>query len=446
MHPKNKIFCALMALLFLSSCLKEEILIAKSEFEFKIVNNNNASFVTFLNLSSGGEAYEWSFEGGIPSSSNQFNPGEIKYSQSGTFTVKLKVSNKDGSQSELSKSIIISGLVKANFTSEILVNDYAPVEIKLTNISENASQFDWQFSGGNPPNSNLQNPANVIFNTAGSHTILLTAKNASNETSQKTVTIIVKPELSADFTTFVETINNDYEVPVTIKTNNTTISATSYSWEAVGAIPSSSTDLNPNFTYNTAGTYTIKLTATNGKQTQIITKNITVLPNSNLSMQTNIKLGINTAHGNLGCFYSTREKKVYKQGEVNNTNGQLIDIVFFGLNATFTSNRFLSPTDAGNYTFTAIPNATQTSFINKQEDCNCGINFSSSQFDAMTTDALLQNINLTNQNISFNNSVLPRIIPFKTQDNRKGLIKIKDFVADGLNSYIIIDIKVQKQP
>ena len=49
-------------------------------------------------------------------------------------------------------------------------------------------------------------------------------------------------------------------------------------------------------------------------------------------------------------------------------------------------------------------------------------------------------------NISFNNSVLPRIIPFKTQDNRKGLIKIKEFVADGLNSYIIIDIKVQKQP
>ena len=170
------------------------------------------------------------------------------------------------------------------------------------------------------------------------------------------------------------------------------------------------------------------------------------MPNSNLSTQTNIKLGINSAHETIGCFYSTKEKKVYKKNEVNNTNGELIDIVFFGLNATFASNKFVSPSIASTLTFDAIPNATTTSFINKQEDCNCGSNITATQFDGMTNDALLQNIKVTNQNLSFSSSLVPRIVPFKTQDNRKGFIKIKQFVIDGLNSYIIIDIKVQKQP
>jgi PKD repeat protein len=444
MHPKNKILITLLTLLFLSSCLKEEMLVAKSDFTFQIKNSNNASFITFSNLSSGGETFEWIFEGGLPATSSQFNPGEVKYTLSGTYNITLKVSNKDGSVSELVKTVSISGLVKANFTSEILINDYAPVEVKLTNISENATQFDWVFSNGNPPTSTSQNPNNVIFNTVGSHAITLTAKNSSNETSQKTINVIVKPSLTTSLTTTVDPIDSDYEVPVTIKTNNTTISATSYNWEAIGANPSTSSAVNPDFVYSTAGTYDIKLTATNGKQTQTVVNSITVYPNSNLSTQNDIKLGINTAHSNVGSFYSTKEKRVYKQNEVNNTNGQLIDLVFFGLNATFSNNRFLSPTDAGNYTFSAIPNATQTNFINKQEDCACGSNFTTSQFDSMTTDALLQNITVANQNISFNNSVLPRIIPFKTQDGRSGLIKLKSFVADGLNSYIMIDLKVQK--
>ena len=39
----------------------------------------------------------------------------------------------------------------------------------------------------------------------------------------------------------------------------------------------------------------------------------------------------------------------------------------------------------------------------------------------------------------------PRIILFKTQDGRKGALKIKDMVKNGTSSYILCDIKVQKQ-
>ena len=62
----------------------------------------------------------------------------------------------------------------------------------------------------------------------------------------------------------------------------------------------------------------------------------------------------------------------------------------------------------------------------------------------MTSDAFLQTLSITNETTSFNNGVLPRIIPFATADGRKGLLKVKSFVNDGANSYVLVDIKVQK--
>ena len=120
--------------------------------------------------------------------------------------------------------------------------------------------------------------------------------------------------------------------------------------------------------------------------------------------------------------------------------------MFFGLNATFSSNRFIAASDALNYTFSALPNATTTNFVNKQETCSCGLNITDAQFNAMMNDLLLQNTTITNQTVSFSDMLIPRIVPFKTQDGRKGLIKVKSFTNDGLNSFIMVDIKVQKQP
>lgn len=125
----------------------------------------------------------------------------------------------------------------------------------------------------------------------------------------------------------------------------------------------------------------------------------------------------------------------------------LIDIAFQGQNNTFTFNKFISPSEVNLFGFSAIPNATQTLFINSQEICNCGLNFSESQFDAILNATPLQNLTIPNSiagQQQFGNS-LPRIVLFKTQDGRKGAIKVKQFVSAGLNqSYILCDIKVQK--
>jgi hypothetical protein len=66
----------------------------------------------------------------------------------------------------------------------------------------------------------------------------------------------------------------------------------------------------------------------------------------------------------------------------------------------------------------------------------------------MTDDILLAGVTITETTAGiqeFDNSVVPRIVLFETEDGRKGAIKIKDFVVDGLNSYVLIDVKVMKE-
>jgi PKD repeat protein len=54
--------------------------------------------------------------------------------------------------------------------------------------------------------------------------------------------------------------------------NSTSGTSPTYSWSFVGGNPSSSTDENPTITYDTAGDYTVELTATNGLGTNTMTQ------------------------------------------------------------------------------------------------------------------------------------------------------------------------------
>ena len=172
-------------------------------------------------------------------------------------------------------------------------------------------------------------------------------------------------------------------------------------------------------------------------------------PDTNLRMLTNIKLGINAAHNNnnIGAMFSTTTRQVYKANEINDQNSGLIDIAFQGLNSNLTYNKFISPDQVNNYGFWNLKNAQSTVFVNSQSLCNCGLNFTETQFDAMINDTPIKLLNINysaagEQQFGF---VYPIIILFKTQDGRKGAIKIKDMVKNGTSSYILCDIKVQKQ-
>lgn len=444
MREKKYQLSILFLLLLCIGCLQEELLVAKADFVFEETITSSGKIAIISNLSTGGETFEWTFENGNPSSSSEFNPGQISFTTPGTHILKLKVSNRDGSVSEIEKNITVDANAVTDFNYNILINNYAPVEVQISNISQNIATYDWQFSNGTPANSTDVNPSNVIFNTPGQQTITLNTISTTGQIGQKEVTFEVLPELDVDFDFYVLPIDEDNHAPVKVFITNTTISATSYSWEVIGANPETSTLINPSFILNSEGNYQIKLTATNGKQTASLIKDITILSYTNLSIQNDILLGINTAQNTIGSYYSTVQKQVYRSNEIDGTNGNTIDIVYFGLSSTFSSNLFISPLVATNYGLISIPNANDTNYINKQENCTCPI-ISESQFNSITNDTFLQTITVTNEESSFNSTLSPRIIPFETSDGRKGLIKVKSFINDGTNSYVIVDIKVQKR-
>ena len=108
----------------------------------------------------------------------------------------------------------------------------------------------------------------------------------------------------------------------------------------------------------------------------------------------------------------------------------------------------MSPNAVENLVFDAIPNAMSTTIINKQETCNCNVIMTEATFDAMEDDTVLESISLSTvaeELQDFDNMIRPRIILFETANGRKGAIKLKEFIADGINSYILIDIKVEKE-
>lgn len=85
--------------------------------------------------------------------------------------------------------------------------------VDFTDLSTgNPTSWSWNFQGGIPSTSILQNPTNVQYNTAGTYTVMLIATNANgNDTETKTGYITVSdpnPQLPTLTTTVISSITN----------------------------------------------------------------------------------------------------------------------------------------------------------------------------------------------------------------------------------------------
>ena len=440
---------AVLLLLFIA-CKKEQAIEVTIDVSYTTADSNFAvpARVRFINKTSGADTFKWTFEGGEPSTSIKKDPGIIIFNSIGTHKVTLEASNRD--DKKIQQWIIkVDSVVYVDFDTTIFgIDRFAPLKIKITNKTKGASTYKWNFDNAMPNTSMAQQPDTITFTTGGNHNITLTASNGSGKFIL-TKTIAVLPPLQTNFNIVPSFEDEDYEAPLTATLQNATVSGTNYTWSTTGGVIDNINAKNPIIYFPTEGTYNITLKASNGKETKEITKTITVKPNANLRLHRDIKLGIQAAHPTIGSFYSTKLRTIFKRGNNIDTAGKWIDIVFFGLHNSFTNNKFISPDSAVGYALGTIPMATKTKFINSQEICGCGVSFTATDFDNMISDMPLRGLTINptaNGWKPFVKRTVPRIVLFQTADGRKGAIKIKDFVADGNNSYIIVDIKIQKGP
>ena len=210
--------------------------------------------ITFQNESSENTSqYFWRFEGGNPETSTDENP-VVSYTEFGTYTVTLVVSNEVGSDTlTLTEALQIQASPSADFIEESGNDD---LSIQLTNTTVGGESFSWDFGDGNT--STDINPTHT-YDTPGTYLVILTANNDCGAgTIEREIAVG-----SAPLAAFTSTATTGC-FPVTIQFfDQSSGSVDERIWSFPGGQPNTSTEENPRITYDSVGLYMVRLMVIN---------------------------------------------------------------------------------------------------------------------------------------------------------------------------------------
>jgi gliding motility-associated-like protein len=217
--------------------------------------------VSFTNTSTGGAvSYSWNDGNG-----NTFtipNPGTT-YLTAGVYNVTLTVTNATGGTSVKTKTITVVAKPTVTFSASPL-SGCSPLNAVFTNTSVSGSgsvtNYLWDFGDGT--SSTLPNPPH-LYSTAGINNVTLQVTNSAGciNTLTKPNYINVTSAVNASFF-YTPPTGCGFPQTITFTNNSTGISGVmNYLWDFGDG--TTSTAISPTHTFTAAGTYTIKLTATN---------------------------------------------------------------------------------------------------------------------------------------------------------------------------------------
>ena len=161
-------------------------------FDYEIAINDIAPAVVSLrNLSKGGSHYEWTFEGGVPSSSTSAYPSAVTFKDGGEHKIHLRVFN--GSRyEEFSKTFTLQAPMHADFsyTPSAVDQDWeAPLTLFTKNLTTSGLTYEWQCAGATVHQAEAKNTT-IRFERAGDYKLVLLSRNGKEEQRiEKTLTI-----------------------------------------------------------------------------------------------------------------------------------------------------------------------------------------------------------------------------------------------------------------
>lgn len=217
----------------------------------------------FTNASKGFNTVLWTFGDGT--TSNEPNPVHT-YTRDSSYQVTFQIFNNCDTLS-MSRTVIISGLPKANFTTNIQ-KGCAPLTVQFSNQSSaNSTSFEWNFVGGIPSVSTERNPV-IVYNRAGVYPVSLRSINTvGSHIDQQRVFITVEDKPITEFNTIVSNRKVQFE--------NLSTGTSRFIWLFGDGTPQD-TSRNPQHTYATAGIYTVLLSAIGACGTVNLSRTITV--------------------------------------------------------------------------------------------------------------------------------------------------------------------------
>lgn len=140
-------------------------------------------------------------------------------------------------------------------------------EIQFTNTSQNATAYLWSFGDGT---TSREVAPRKSYQSSDIFLVSLVSTGAGGSTISN-MEITVTP--ASGFT--VEEEENLF-AGIPVQFTNTSLGATSYSWDFGDAANSTSTDENPTFEYASEGTFTVTLTASSAVGENTFTKEVVI--------------------------------------------------------------------------------------------------------------------------------------------------------------------------
>jgi PKD repeat protein len=204
-------------------------------------------------------SWNWSFEGGLPATSDKQSPPPIRYNTVGRYRARLIVTNRFGKDT-IDRYVNVQTCpvpVVALRDTTICVTDC----IAFADTSSLSKTWDWRFDSGIPQSQSTRQTQPICYNDPGTYLVTLIAGNEYGyDTATCTVTVMPcdRPRASALHDTLVCAGNAiDF-------TDQSAGEITSWQWQFEGGEPATSSDQHPmQISYATVGIYQVRLIATN---------------------------------------------------------------------------------------------------------------------------------------------------------------------------------------
>lgn len=241
--------------------------------DFKADTTSGCDFLGAVNFSdlSSSSVNSWFWDFGNGNNSTLQNP-LASYTQPGTYTVKLVVSNGTLTDSIVKTNYItIHSSPTANYSLN-KTSGCPTLDVEFRDLSTVGSsaitQWIWDYGDGAPPiNVPLDTHTFALSGSYPTSLVVVDANGCKDSKSGSTVTVFQGP--TARFNT--NNLKQTCVLPHTVNFNNLTTNVdpnTSYRWDFGDG--TTSTQASPSKTYNSFGSFNVKLVATNGRCTDSI--------------------------------------------------------------------------------------------------------------------------------------------------------------------------------
>lgn len=255
---KGKILCFAMLFIFLSLKTLAQL---KADFTASVTQGCSPLVVNFSDASSGNPT-SWSWHLGNGATSVDSAPSAI-YITPGQYSITLVIKNSSGQDSVTKTNFINVYADPITAFSANALTGCAPLNVSFKDNSSpgNGTETNWLWDFGDGTSSANQNP-NHTYTISDTFNVTLTVTNSfgCKQTLQTKDYIRVGAIVTSSFNYNYTNICNP-PATVTFINSSTSNSPLTYKWSFGDG--STSTKINPVYTYNSAGNYVVKLAATN---------------------------------------------------------------------------------------------------------------------------------------------------------------------------------------